>query len=195
MTSRVLPILVLVTACGGGGGSSKPVAPVADPVVPAGPVASTSCYVGGGEITLTANGQVVDKFEAVARRALDPAAGTIEEEVAMSGSQPGRYTVQITVDGSTMTLKEQSGAFTGTGEMQGEPWKWTSWTTTSNLPGGMTVISTDTVEGDAIVVNKTVTRDGQTMVTIAEKLTALPCDQFEARASALVPAPAPAPAP
>jgi hypothetical protein len=180
-------LVVIVAACGGS--PATPATPTAapTPVAPA-PAASTACYAGSAETTLAANGQVVDKFEAVAKRTLDPSTSTIREEVAMGGSRPGRYKVTMVVTGSKLTMKEDGGAFTGEGDLVGTPWAWSSWTSRATMEGGIKVTSTDTVDGDKLEARKTVEQGGQVIVTIVERFTALPCDQFEARATALVPA-------
>jgi len=48
------------------------------------------------------------------------------------------------VDGDQFTMVEAGGAFTGSGFLVGDPWRWTSWSSTSEIPHtGITVTSED----------------------------------------------------
>jgi hypothetical protein len=77
------------------------------------------------------------------RRTLEPGASRIVEASArFDRAAAGRarpYTVILDVDGDTVALRESEGAYSGTGTLHGEPWRWTSWDTTYTLTSGIRV--------------------------------------------------------
>jgi hypothetical protein len=176
-------VLLVFAACSSSSSSSSRSRPPSS----SSPPGATHCYAGTGATTLIATGQVVDQFDAVARRTTDPAASQIHEEMAVGGSRPGRYKVDMVVTGSKLVMKEAGGAFEGDGDLVGPAWAWRSWTTRSRMPGGIEVTSTDTVQGDAILAEKTVVQNGAPLVRIIEKLAGVPCDDFDARAQKIAP--------
>jgi len=189
----VLALTLMLAACG------SSAHPAANPATGAGggaggdakPTALVTCYTGTGAVKLP-DGKQVATLEALARRTLDPANSAIVEEFVNFGRKQERYVVTLRVDGSKFTMTEHNQAFTGTGELVGEPWHWTSWHSTSTLPDGTRVESTDEVTADGIRVQKSVHGpDGALQVTISEEfktISAEACAQRFADVSSAVPA-------
>jgi len=171
--------LVLLAACPG----TAPPPPPAAPLEP--PAASVACYQG----LSTGMGQAA---RTIARRTLDPAAGQIIEEVANNdGKAPKAFRVVMTVEGNRFTMAEAGGAFHGTGTLTGEPWRWTSWTSSSQLPSStITVESTDELTPAGMKATKQIKRDGKAVATTSEELTRFDCagwDKAQADLAAPVP--------
>jgi hypothetical protein len=179
--------ILVVAACGGGGTKAEPTTPEPATVtapVPVTPVASEHCYAGMRTILL--DGKKIGELEVVTRRTLDPATSTIREQTVQGGDAPDRNGVTIKVSGATFTIAEDQGEFIGDGELTaGEPWAWTAWTWRTTVQG-MPVTSTDTVDGDRLVSEKTGSAKGMTFV-MRDESAAMPCADYEARAEKLAP--------
>ncbi len=194
LTNGLLAITLLFGGCGGS------TTPAAEPGSATGasaggaeapPAREVTCYLGTTKVKLP-NGQQVATMDALARRTVDPAASTIEEEVVNFGPKQQRYVVTMRVSGSTFTMTEKNQAFTGSGELHGEPWKWTSWHSTSNLPDGSRVESTDKVTAEGIRVEKTVHGpDDSVQVIINEEFQPIGQEECSKRFDALDSAPTP----
>ncbi|MDB4960485.1 MAG: hypothetical protein JWP01_484 [Myxococcales bacterium] len=165
-------------------GCSGPAAPT--PVAPRElPAASTACYSG----VATGMGQTA---RTLARRTVDPAAGTITEEVSTDdGGAHGAKTFHVVmkVEGDQFTMTERDGAFTGTGTLAGEPWRWTSWTSTSVIPNtGITVESEDELTPTGMTAAKEIRKDGKVLAKTSEQLKSFDCaDWTTAQAALAVP--------
>ena len=181
MKTLSLSITLLVAACGGG--ESRVDHPTTNNNAPV-----TRCYAGPSQVHVLPANQHVGDGTLVARRTTDRARGTITEEVASSfpGQPARRFAVTMTVTGSKFVMTEKGGAFTGEGVLTGPAWAWTEWTSTSRLPDGTTVRSTDRAAADGFDAEKIVTGpDGVDRVRIVEHVTAFPCTEFDARIGAL----------
>jgi hypothetical protein len=154
------------------------------PVVPPTlPVASTTCYAG---IT-TGMGK---KARTIARRTVDPAAGHILEDVSHDdgGGAKGvsSFHVVMKVDGNNFTMTETGGAFTGSGVLVGEPWQWSSWSSTSQIANaGITVESEDELTDAGLTVTKRIMREGKLLATTAETLKPFDCAEWDKTLAAL----------
>jgi hypothetical protein len=147
-----------------------------------------TCYK--GEITVNLpNGDSVNGGVSFVRRSLDQTTSSITEEVISQGSTPDEpartFVVDMKVEGSAFKMKERGGAFDGTGALEGEPWKWTKWSSKARLPDGQVVVSEDALNAKGLVANKTLRGvEGQVVVTMKETYVTIPCDVFESQKKA-----------
>lgn len=167
--TRLVGLLSLLVGCSG------PAAPA--PAVPAAPPAtSTVCYAG----LMTGLGQ---RARTVMRRMVDPRARQIVEDVSHGDAGSHRVTqfhVVINVASDRFTMKETGGAFTGTGTLTGEPWRWTSWTSTSQLAGaGLEVESDGELTETGIKISDQIRKDGNVVGTTAEQLKPFDCAEWD----------------
>lgn len=167
--SGVLAVLAVLAGC-----SDRAVPPPAAPAPP--PAASTVCYAG----LTTGMGQ---RARTIVRRTVDPTARQIVEDVSHGEARAHSvktFHVVIDVSGDRFTMKEAGGAFTGTGTLTGEPWRWTSWTSISQLPGaGIEVESNDELTDTGIQAIKQIRRDGKVVGTTTEQLKAFDCASWD----------------
>lgn len=56
-----------------------------------------------------------------------------------------KYRVAMHVEGDRLTMTEEHGAFTGSGELRGEPWNWSEVTHTAKLSDGSRVEASETL--------------------------------------------------
>ena len=155
------------------------------PVTPPAPTATTDCYAG-----LSAG--MGQSARTIARRTVDPAAKTITEDVSHdnAGAHGARsFHVVMTIDGDHFTMTETNNAFTGTGTLVGEPWQWTSWTSTSQIPSTtITVESHDELTATGLKTTKHIKQAGKLMATTTDELKPFDCAQWaDAAASLAVP--------
>ena len=147
--------------------------------VPTLPAKQVQCFVGTTEM-LGPDGTVVKSKHARVLRTLDPAAGTIREQVDVSEdtdfatAKTESFDVGFSVSGQAFTMKEAHGAFTGEGTLVGLPWQWTAWTSSSSM-GPITVESSDALTGDALTATKTIKQNGSTIATTRETYRGTPC--------------------
>ena len=150
--------LLAVVGCGS---APHPVAPPA-PL----PAATTACYAG----VATAQGK---KSRVIVRRTVDPVAHQIREDV-------GRDThVVVDVTGDHFTLKEAGGQFTGTGTLSGEPWRWTSWTSSTTAAGGIVVDSDDELTATGMKATQQIRKDGTLVASTTDELKTFDCASWE----------------
>ena len=146
------------------------------------PAASTACYAG----VSTGMGQ---RARTIARRTIDPAARQIVEDVSHddAGAHGAkRFHVVMTVDGDQFTMTEAGGAFSGTGNLVGEPWRWTAWTSTSKIPHtAITVEADDEVTETTLRSTKKIVQDGKLLATTTEELVAFDCADWDKVVAAL----------
>ena len=113
---------------------------------------STACYTGrivGSDVPL----------RTIVRRTLDPATKQIRVDRTREDHE-GRVQTSRTlarVDGNRYTVEETKGAFRGSGTLTGAPWKWTAWTSTSELLG-------EDLQGTRIVSSEELTSTGLKIV-------------------------------
>ena len=90
-----------------------------------------------------------------ARRSVDPAASTIDEEFIAAADGTLTTTV-LTVDAAagTFSLVINDGEYTGEGTLYGEAWAWTSWESRSTATDGTYVLSEDAVTSTGIEASK-----------------------------------------
>ncbi len=147
-----------------------------------GPPSSVHYYVGDRSVTIS-NGREVAGARVFLRRTLDPATGTIEENVVDVNTEDStwnEYTVVMTVSGNTFTIRESSGGFDGEGTLEGEAWRWTTWRSLSRASGGNTIESVDRLEVKGLRTEKIVTAsDGRFVVKVTAALSEVSQGEFE----------------
>ncbi len=122
---------------------------------------TTTYYLGETQVK-TGDGKPLGNMVSLVKREVIPADSKIIETVLMVSSYPGEPTKEFvavfSVKGETFTMKEQSGAFAGDGELIGKPWAWTAWNSTSKVAGerGVTVVSRDKLNDRGMAVIKDV---------------------------------------
>jgi hypothetical protein len=166
---RLVGLVSLLVGCSG------PAAPA--PAVPAPPPAkSTLCYAG----LTTGLGQ---RARTVMRRTVDPTARQIVEDVSHGDTGAHRVTqfhVVMDVAGDRFTMKETGGAFTGTGTLTGEPWRWTAWTSAWKPVGvGIEVESEGELTETEIKIASQIRKDGNVVGTTAEQLKPFDCAEWD----------------
>jgi len=146
------------------------------------PPASTACYSG----LTTGMGQTA---RTIARRTIDPAARqSVEYGSRDDGGAHGAktYHVVMAVDGDRFTMTEVGGAFSGTGSLAGEPWSWSSWMSSSQIPNtGITVESDYELTPLGLTATKQITKDGKLLATTRDDLKSFDCADWDAAKAAL----------
>ena len=169
--------LATVVILGCSGPAKPPPAPPA-----ALPAATTVCYAG----VSTGMGQ---RSRTIARRTVDPAAGQIVEDVSHddAGAHGAKsFHVVMQIQGDRFTMTETGGAFAGTGTLAGEPWRWTSWSSTSQIPKvGVEVSSDDELTAKGMKATKEIRKDGKVLATTTEELAAFDCADWDKALAAL----------
>jgi hypothetical protein len=127
----------------------------------------------------------------VMRRTVDPAARQIVEDVNHGDAATHRVTqfhVVMNVDGDRFTMTEAGGAFTGTGTLTGEPWRWTAWSSTSQLAGagkGIEVESEGEISEAGIQSSDRIRKGDSVVGTTAEQLKPFDCAEWDKATAAL----------
>jgi hypothetical protein len=170
--TRLVGLVALLVGCSG---PAVP-APAAPPVPAAPPATTTVCYAG----VMTGLGQ---RVRTILRRTVDPKARQIVEDVSHGDAGSHRVTqlhVVMDVAADRFTMKETGGAFTGTGTLTGEPWRWTSWSSTSQLAGaGIEVESDGELTETGIKIADQIRKDGNVVGTTAEQLKPFDCAEWD----------------
>lgn len=159
-----LLVTALSLGCATGGGDPRPATtaapppPVSDavptiekplPATPPSPASATgpvTCYY--GPVTQTPNdGEPRVTADLLIRRTLEPEASRIVEDSvrfdhgrnANGDRRPRTYRSLYTVQDNGFELSEESGAYSGIGTLEGEPWRWTAWDFAYTLESGIRV--------------------------------------------------------
>jgi hypothetical protein len=178
-TRRVIALVSVLAGCSGPA-VPAPAVPAAAPAAP--PATTTVCYAG----LITGMGQ---RARTIVRRTVDPTARQVIEDVRHGDAAAHRVTqlhVVMDVAGDSFTMKETGGAFTGTGTLTGEPWRWTAWTSTSTLAaGGLEVESDGELTDAGIQITDRIRKGGSVVGTTAERLKPFDCAEWDKAAAAL----------
>lgn len=150
------------------------------PAIPL-PAANTACYagmsVGMGQSART-----------IARRIVNPTAGTITEDVSRDDLAHGAksFHVVMQVDGDHFTMTETGNAFRGSGALVGEAWQWTSWSSTAEIPNtGITVDSDDEITATGMTATKQIRRERKVIATTKDELKTFNCIDWDKAVAAL----------
>jgi hypothetical protein len=155
---------------------------------PPAPVAT--CYLGESTMT-TPDGKPIRTTLSLVKRVVNEAAGRIEEHVLSVNERNSKaFVVTMEVSGNHYTISEKSGAFTGEGELKGEPWHWKEWKSVTRLADGAgTVTSTDTLTDHGLHAAKTFAGpDGTVSMRIEETLATITPRTYEVLYARLAPA-------
>jgi hypothetical protein len=172
---KSLVVAVVLAACSGSTArSTNPGRPLPD--------ASTACYagmsIGMGQSART-----------IARRSVNPVAGTITEDVTHDeGGAAGAKTFHVVmqVEGDHFTMTETGNAFRGSGTLAGEPWQWTAWSSTSEIPNtGISVTSDDELTASGMTAIKQIKRNGKVVATTKDELKTFDCAEWDKAVAAL----------
>jgi hypothetical protein len=151
----------------------------------AGPASKATYYLGESKVA-TADGKPLGNMVMLVKRELRPAESRIIETVLMVSSRRAEpikeYLTVMAVKGSRFTMREQSGAFSGSGELDGNAWEWNAWTSTSKMPGqnGGTIVSRDKLTERGMTTSKELSGpDGAVRVRFAEDYAAIDGATYE----------------
>lgn len=150
---------------------------------------STTDYYEGTSTALLPTGRSVPNGVILARRTVDPSAGTIVEDVVSDDHRrpPSEVVIEMRVHGTSFTMRMADGSSLGEGTLDGDPWQWPVWRSTSRLPGGLRVESVDTLSGGALVAHKTIFgADGAVMLRTTERLSPTSAARFSERRTELL---------
>lgn len=184
--------LLLLSCASKAGTAAKPQA--SSPSAPAPPGPEVTYYRGLSAVALT-TGQTVGTIEVLLKRSLDPARGTITEQIAQRSSKKGEIPVEFAitskVSGNHYTSYEPTLGIQGEGDLVGDPWKWKSWTSHSVLQDGSSVDATFTREGSGLQAEKEVRGPlGVLRLTMSETYQPLSAEVFELGRSEMLGVPA-----
>lgn len=170
--TKTLAIVISLAACSG---AQHP--PASPPPAEPPPPSTTTCYAG----TSIGMGQ---SARTLARRTVDPAAHQITEDVShddQAAHGTKSFHVVMTVDGDHFTMTEANNAFRGSGTLVGDPWRWTSWSSTSEIPDtGITVDSDDEVTETGMTATKQIKRGGTVVGSTRDELKVFDCAKWDA---------------
>ena len=158
----------------------------------ASPAASITQYMFGKSKIILPSGQVVSEPSSLIKRKVWPDQNLIMEDVVgidpRPGVRPHHFIVLMRVAGSKIAMAELNDAFTGHGELVGEPGKWTAWNTVSNLPDGSTLESRDQLTNEGLVVKKVMKNAaGKVTMTIEELFPLITEAEYRKQFDALYP--------
>jgi hypothetical protein len=151
--------------------------------------APITLYVEGPSVGTLPTGRTVPNGDVLARRTLDPATRRIVEQVVAADGRrsASECEVVMTVEGTSFTMKESNGGFEGDGTLEGTPWRWSVWRSTSRLPDGTRVESLDSRSADGLTARKRViNRDGAVVIQTVERLRPISAERFAERRSGLL---------
>jgi hypothetical protein len=141
--------------------------------------ARTSCYF--GDLFVTPAGQAESAQGALlVRLTLDQTNNRIVEDT-WTFPLYERYVVTRSVSGDRFDMKQDDGAFTGSGALDGEAWLWRGWTTRAASADRQTIVETATRFNDgSLVTNERVLgADGAIKVEVRHSLDEIPLDECE----------------
>jgi hypothetical protein len=164
----------------GGGRTSSGIEPIE---------VETTYYLGESKMT-TPDGRLIRTSLSLVKRVVNKEERRIEEHVlSISEKDSKLFTVTMSVKDSEFTISEQSGSFTGEGELIGEAWKWTEWKSVTKLAGGAgTVTSEDKLTDRGLFVKKSFAGgDGKVSVQFEESLAPISPTTYELLFARLAP--------
>jgi hypothetical protein len=153
------------------------------------PTVTTQYFLGESKM-LSPDGKVVRTTISLVKRVLKPSENKIEEHVLSTDEKtPAKaFVVVFAVTGNKFTLTDDSKVFSGGGELKGDAWKWTAWKSTTQLPGGATVVSEDKLTDHGMTATKTYsTGDGKPQYLFEEKLDNVSAKTYEILYAKLAP--------
>jgi hypothetical protein len=115
----------------------------------------TSYFFGESKMT-TPEGKLFRTSLSLVKRVVNRTDSRIEEHVLSITERDTREFVAILeVKGQKFTMTERSKAFSGKGELVGEPWKWKEWKSVAKLAGDTGIVtSEDKVTAQGLAVRK-----------------------------------------
>jgi hypothetical protein len=153
------------------------------------PAIETTYFLGESKMSLP-DGKHLGTSLSLVKRIVNPAASKIEEHVvSISEKEAKLFVVFMEVKGNKFTMTEKSKAFTGEGDLIGEPWKWKGWKSVSKLANGAgTWTSDDKHTEQGLSVRKTFTvADGTVKLIIEDSLQPITPKTYELLHLRLIP--------
>lgn len=149
----------------------------------------TAYYLGESKMT-TADGKPVRTSLSLVKRVVKRKDGRIEEHVLSLGEKESKaFVVTLEVKDTKFTVSEKSGAFSGSGELVGEAWKWAEWKSVTKLAGGAgTVTSEDKLTDRGLSARKTFTDKAGATLHFDEGLAPISQKTYEILYARLAPA-------
>jgi hypothetical protein len=134
-------------------------------------------YYKGVNTTHSADGQQTAKGETLLRRVFDGPASHIVEDVITKDEQGvvQENTLTFVVTGST--FKDSATGFTG--ELQGDPWDWSSWKATGMLPNGLALESLSSISPNKVIVDMTFKSGDAVQFTVKHEVAAIFVDHYQ----------------
>ena len=118
---------------------------------------TTHWYRGRTEI-LVPSGRKVGEMQLLLERRLEPEHSRIVETLILTspraGQRPRELVTTQVVDGGIFTMTEAAGSLQGEGELYGQPWSWSAWSSTARLAEGSRMISRHRFVGSQLASEK-----------------------------------------
>jgi hypothetical protein len=138
----------------------------------------------------TPDGKLVRTSLSLVKRVVSKKDNQIEEYVLSVDEKDSKaFAVTMEVKGSKLIVAERSGAFSGEGELVGEPWKWKEWKSVTKLAGGAgTVTSEDKLTDQGLTGKKTFAgANGKVSLRFEDVLTSISPKTYEILHARLAP--------
>ncbi|HYI02114.1 hypothetical protein [Hyalangium sp.] len=142
-------------------------------------------YYNGTNTTRSPDGQVMGMGETLLRRVFDGPNSQIIEHVLTKDAQQGVQENTLTFAVTGATFQDTATGFTG--ELQGDPWKWSEWTAYGALPNGLKLESTSTISEDQVSVDMKFKNGDALQFTLKHEVTATTQSDFEQKRSQWIP--------
>jgi hypothetical protein len=171
----------LITAC-----AHRP------PDPPASSSAQVIHYRGTSEVR-SPDGKQLETMRLLLRRTLDPTHDLITEQIAQKTSRPEEapreYIMSLKVSGSQFVITEPVTGLAGGGELYGDPWQWSSWSSRAQLPDGSRLESAFVLNASGLKAEKRFfNSNGKITAMLIESYQPISPDAFEReRAQLLAP--------
>jgi len=201
MTRALVPASVLIAALSAACGSNKPPVSAAeaaasldvdDPAaVPADDTDTTdapatealpskvACYY--GELMVARPGEnETNQGALLVKLTMDPTTSRMVEET-WSFPLYERYVVTRDIHGASFTLRQDDGAFVGNGTLEGQPWIWSGWKSTTTSADKATRVESAThfQDGDLVTHERVLDADGALRVSVDQSLIEIPLDECD----------------
>ncbi len=141
--------------------------------------AKIACYY--GELMVARPGEdETNQGALLVKLTLDPATSRMVEET-WSFPLYERYVVTRDIHGASFTLRQDDGAFVGKGTLEGQPWIWSGWKSTTTSADKATRVESNTQfqNGDLVTHERVLDADGGLRVSVDQSLIEIPIDECD----------------
>jgi len=139
----------------------------------------TACYY--GELMVARAGETeTNQGALLVKLTMDPSASRMVEET-WSFPLYERYVVTRTIRGASFTLRQDDGAFVGNGTLEGQPWIWSGWKSTTTSADKATRVESAThfQDGDLVTHERVLDANGGLRVSVDQSLVEIPLDECD----------------